>query len=109
MTIIRGPFELYEREHRHPTVADVGLVIEIAVLQPCQGSGPAGRGVRRNGVPSYWVLDVVGRRVVEHRGPTVVDGVGTYAHVRTLVKGDEIPLILDGVQVAVIPVSELLP
>ena len=60
-------------------------------------------------VPAYWAVDVIARRIVEHRGPSTVAGVGTYGHVRPLLKGDEIPLILDDVLVGLIPVSELLP
>ncbi len=59
-------------------------------------------------IPAYWVIDVLGRRIVVHTEPRVVEGRGVYERVETFGPGQSLPLVLDGREVARIPFDELL-
>jgi hypothetical protein len=105
---VRGPVELYEDENRHPQASDVGLIVEIAVSSLKVDLTVRAELFARALVPNYWVVDVRGRRVFEHSAPQVVDGVGGYSQVHERKPGDELRLVLDGQEVAAIPVAELI-
>lgn len=107
--VLRGSARGYLREGRYPSAGDVGLVVEVSVSSLARDLGPRAEGFAWALVPAYWVVDPVGLRVVEHTGPRVVDGVGSYENVRTLGRDGELRLILDGREAGVIPVRDLLP
>ena len=86
-----------------PFGRDVGLIVEVAVTSLPRDLGRRAEVFARALIPSYWVADPLGRKLVEHRGPRVVDGVGSYEHVRALGRDDEVALVLDGVEVGLIP------
>jgi Uma2 family endonuclease len=108
VTIVRGPLARYHQENRHPQVTEVGLIVELAVTSLPKDLGERAEKYARAGVPSYWVADVQGRRIIEHAGPQLNEGIGSYADVNFRKHGDEIRLTLDGREVATIPVAELI-
>jgi len=107
--VVRGPLELYRRENRHPDAGDVGLLVEVSVSSLAADLGDVMETFARALVPAYWVADVKGHRVIAHQGPRVVDNRGEYALVESFGTGRDVPLVLDGVEVARIPVDEILP
>lgn len=109
VSVIRGPLERYDLKRRHPGPADTGLVVEISVRSLADDLNARAEKFARALVPNYWVVDANGRRIVEHRGPEVHDGVGRYRHVLPHEPGDSIPLALDGREVARILVAEIFP
>jgi hypothetical protein len=108
VTVVRGPLERYEAPLRHPQVDDVGLIVEIAGSSLTRDLTLRAEMFARALVPNYWVADVRGRRIIEHSGLQVVDDVGSYSLVEERKRGDEIRLVLDGREIAVIPVNELI-
>jgi Uma2 family endonuclease len=93
---------------RYPGPGDVGLIIEVAVTS-LRADLTASRAMYATaGIPVYWVVDVMGRRVVVHSDPRVVDGQGDYAQVTVHTAGAPIPLVLDGREVGAIPFDEIL-
>jgi Uma2 family endonuclease len=109
VTVIRGPAETYARERRHPRADDVGLIVEIAVSSLAKDLGERAEKFARALVPTYWVADVRNRRIIAHAGPEIIEGVGRYSRVSEHEFAEEIPLMLDGREVARFPVAELLP
>jgi Uma2 family endonuclease len=107
ITVVRGPIEVYPDENRHPGANDVGLIVEVAVTSLPKDLKERAEKFARALVPVYWVADVQGHRMIEHRGPKIVDGVGTYDSVKTYGQADAIDLILDGRPVGTIPIAEL--
>lgn len=93
---------------RYPGPGDVGLLIEIAVTSLRDDLTTALEQYARALIPSYWVVDVVGRRILAHAEPRVVDGRGEYARVETYRPGQSLPLVLDGQEVARVPFDEVL-
>jgi Uma2 family endonuclease len=93
---------------RYPGPADIGLLIEVAVTSLRDDLTTALEQYARALIPTYWVVDVPGRRILVHTEPRVVDGRGEYARVETYRPGQSLPLVLDGQEVARIPFDELL-
>lgn len=68
IALVMPPLERYR--DRHPTTADVYLIIEIAdttISNDCQKKS---RIYARSGIADYWVLDIVDRQLHVFRGPT---------------------------------------
>ncbi len=93
---------------RYPGPGDIGLLIEVAVTSLHDDLTTALEKYARALIPVYWVVDVLGRRIVIHTEPRVVDGRGEYARVETYRPGQSLPLVLDGQEVARIPFDELI-
>ena len=93
---------------RYPGPADVGLLIEVAVTSLHDDLTTALGRYARALVPVYWGVDVLGRRILVHTEPRVVEGRGECARVETYRPGQSLPLVLDGQEVARIPFDELL-
>jgi Uma2 family endonuclease len=108
VTVVRGPLARYEDANRHPQVDEVGLIVEIAVSSLTRDLTLRAKKFAQALVPNYWVADVLGRRIIEHSALQVVDGVGRYSQVQERKRGDVIRLVLDGQEIAAIPVAELI-
>lgn len=93
---------------RYPGPEDVGLLIEVSVTSLHDDLTTALEQYARARVPAYWVVDVPGRRILAHDEPRVVDGRGEYGRVEVYRAGQNLPLLLDGHEVARIPFDELL-
>jgi Uma2 family endonuclease len=93
---------------RYPGARDIGLLIEVAVTSLQVDLSTALELYARALIPAYWVVDVLGRRILVHTEPRGVDGRGEYAQVETFRPGQSLPLVLDGQEVARIPFDELL-
>lgn len=109
VTIIRGPIDVYARQRRHPAAGDVGLIVEVAVSSLTTDLAGRAEKFARALVPTYWVADVIGGRIIEHVDPEIVEGVGRYARVRPHVPGGEIGVVLDAVERGRLPIATLLP
>lgn len=97
VAVVRGPIDF----ERHPTGAEVVLVVEISASSHRADREKAelyGAG----GIPEYWNLDVPRRRLLVHREPR--PELGGYAVCTVLGTGDT--LTVAGV---VVPVDGLLP
>jgi Uma2 family endonuclease len=103
--VVRGDGAEYVRSGRHPSAADVGLIVEVAVTSLPRDLGPRAAAFARAMVPAYWVADAQGRRIIEHREPR--PGGGGYAVVTPHGFDGEIPLVIDGREIAGIPLREL--
>jgi Uma2 family endonuclease len=95
--------------HRHPTPADVGLVIEVAdstLLLDRRQKAPM---YAEAGIVIYWIINLVDRQIEVHSQPSGPAVNPAYASLQTYRIGDSVPLILDGNTAATIPVADLLP
>lgn len=61
------------------------------------------------GVPCYWIVDVARRRVLVHREPEMVDGVGRYGSLSTLKPGETLDVEIGGRLRGRVPVGDLFP
>jgi Uma2 family endonuclease len=107
--VVRGASPLdYASPERYPGPADVGLVIEVAVTSLHDDLTVVLGQYARASIPVYWVVDVLEGRILVHTEPQVIDGRAEYARVDVYRSGQSLPLVLDGAEVARIPVGELL-
>ena len=63
------------------------------------------------GIPVYWVVNIPDRTIdvyIEPSGPRAA-GPPYYAQRRSYRSGEEVPVVLDGLEVGRIPVREVLP
>jgi hypothetical protein len=90
-----------------PTAADVALVVELSYSSQRHDTGRKMAGYARAGFPTYWVANLVGGTIIEHRGPLPDEE--RYASVRTYQPGESLTLILDETTVGPIAVSDLIP
>jgi hypothetical protein len=104
---VRGPARA--RRGRHPLPTDIGLIAEIANTTLAQDRGPKLRVYALAGIVCYWIINLVDRQIEVYTDPTGPDANPTYRQRRDYRPGDEVPLVLDGAEVARIAVAELLP
>jgi hypothetical protein len=110
IAVVRGPSSLYRvgGKARYPSSLEVGLIVEVAVTSLPKDLKERAEKFARALVPVYWVADVQGHRMIEHHGPQILDGVGTYASVKTYGQVDVIDLVLDGKSIVKIAIAEML-
>jgi hypothetical protein len=105
--LVRGDARTYTT--RHPTPADTGLLVEVANTSLLRDRQDKARIYARANVVCYWIVNLEDRRVEVHTQPSGPVALPAYASVQSYGAGDSVPLLLDGVGVASIPVADLLP
>ncbi|QDV35106.1 Uma2 family endonuclease [Tautonia plasticadhaerens] len=102
LAVLRGRPEDYPTEF--PTTADMPLAVEVAdsslAIDRDQSDDLALEGVR-----VYLIVDLKGRRVEARDGPKD----GTYQRVTTFGEDADLPVVVDGRQVGLVRVRDLLP
>ena len=107
VSVIRGHANDYYRRGSVPKVGEIGLVVEVADSSLRKNLTETLRTYARAGLPVYWVVNLVARRVEVYSDPQAGDG--GYAKAEAFAAGDAVPLVLDGREVARIPARDLLP
>ena len=103
---VRGKATDYKT--RHPGPADLGLVIEVADSSLLRDQRDKTRIYARGGIPGYWIVNLVDRRIEVHTQPSSASGIPAYSSFQTYQPGDVVPLVLDGATVGQIPASDLM-
>lgn len=104
--VIRGDSADYA--DRHPPAEAVALVVEVA-----DATLEFDRTVKKAiyagaGITAYWIVNLTDGRLEVYSGPTGEAGCPDYRDHREYLPAEEVPLLLDGVEAARIPVSEFL-
>jgi Uma2 family endonuclease len=104
--VIRGDSADYA--DRHPPADAVALVIEVA-----DASLEFDRTVKRAiyalaGIPAYWIVNLIDQRLEVFCEPTVSPDPPDYRHHRDYLPGEEVTLVVEGIETARIRVSEFL-
>ena len=107
LAVVRGDARQY-LDH-HPGPEDVALVIEVA-----DASWQRDRTLKKSiyaqaGMAVYWIVNLVERRIETYTAPSGPAAEADYGQQRQYAPGEEIPLVLDGQEVALLPVQDLLP
>lgn len=105
--IVRGNARTYLA--RHPGAADVGIIIEVADSSLLRDQRDKTRIYARGGIPCYWIVNLVDRRIEVYTQPSGPTAVPAYASFQLYQPGDAVPLVLDGNTVGIVPVDDLLP
>jgi Uma2 family endonuclease len=107
VSVIRG--ELRQYLSNHPGSRDTALVVEVADASLARDRTTKQRVYARAGVPVYWIVNLVDRRVEVHTEPSGPTDRPGYRARREFGPEDEVPLFLDGREVARLRVCDLLP
>ena len=105
--ILRG--DLNDFSQRPPTGKDVALVVEVAESSLRRDLGAKKDAYAAEGIPYYWVVNLVERRVEVHSEPKTQGKHAKYDKVDFFHADDAVPVVLDGVEVGRIIVGEILP
>lgn len=92
-----------------PTAADTALVIEVADSSLLRDQRDKTRIYARAGIPIYWIINLVDRRIEVYTQPSGPTAVAAYGAFQTYQPGDVVPLVLDGAAVGSVPATDLLP
>jgi Uma2 family endonuclease len=103
LAIVRGDVEDFENQHPRP--GDVGLIVEVSDSSLVRDQGPKWVAYSRGGIPVYWIVNLVDHQLEVYSEP----GPDGYRLSQTFHAGDEVPVVLNGVEVGRIAVSRVLP
>ena len=107
LTIVRGASRDYPEFP--PTPRDVALIIEVADSSLAVDSGELRRAYAAAAIPTYWLWNLVDRRLQIYSDPTGPDSNPDYRNRRDLGPEEEVAIILDGREVGRITVRDALP
>jgi len=105
--VVRGDTRTYVE--RHPGPQDVGTLIEVAESTLIHDRGDKARVYARAGIVIYWIINLVDRQVEVYTDPTGPDAAPRYRQRQDYPEAASVPLVLDGQQLALVPVRDLLP
>lgn len=103
LVVVRGKVADYD--NRDVTAADVALVVEIADSSLSADQNDMARAYAGGGIPVYWIVNLVDRQVEVYTGP----GPAGCAVTNVFGLDQDVPIVIDGVEVGRIAVAEMMP
>ena len=94
---------------RHPLPSDLPALIEVSDSSLDEDREEMGQMYARSSIPVYWVVNIPDSQVEVYSDPTGDCVAPSYRRRQDYHRGDRVPLVLDGVEVARIAVNDLLP
>lgn len=107
VAIVRGGLRDYLE--RHPGAAETGLLIEVSDSTLQIDRSTTARVYARAGIPRFWIVNLVDRQIETFADPVLSPAAPSYREVQVLSPGQQVPLLLDGDEIARIAVDDLLP
>ena len=103
VAVVRGNRDDYR--DRIPEPKDVVLLVEVAESTLDRDRGEKRRAYASGGILDYWIINLVARQVEVFSNPAA----GDYRSLQVFKLGDEIPVLIEGVEVGRISASDILP
>lgn len=103
IAVVRGEHRRYAS--RHPSPTDIGILVEVSESTLRYDREEKGPTYAREGIAVYWIVNLVETKIETYTDPSPTG----YRQRRDYVVGESVPLMLDGREVATIPVEDLLP
>ena len=103
LSVVRGDSDDFT-DH-HPGPGDVALIVEVAESSLSRDRGEKRDNYGRAGIPVYWIVDLVNRRLEVYAGPAG----GAYPAPTILGESESVELVIDGRPLGRIAVADLLP
>jgi Uma2 family endonuclease len=103
ITIVRGSEDDYLE--RHPEPPDIAMVVEVSETTLSRDRGEKLLAYAKGRIPVYWIINLVEDQVEVYTDP----GPDGYQTRLNLKRGDEVPVVINGMDVGRIPVTEVLP
>lgn len=105
--IVRGHRRDYAAHHPRPE--DVALVVEVADTSLAADQGIKKRIYARAGMPYYWILNLLARRLEVYSDPTGPNPAPDYRQRRDFEADDMVAVIVSGHELGRVRVGDLLP
>jgi Uma2 family endonuclease len=103
VAVVRGSRDDYCS--RLPEPADVALLVEAADRSLATDRGPKRAAYARACIPVYWIVNLNDRQVEVYSDP----GADGYRSAEVFAPGQEVPVIIAGIEVGRIKVADILP
>ena len=103
VTVVRGKLDDYSE--RHPGPEDVLLAVEVADTTLVTDRFKAEIYAAAS-IPVYWIVNLADRRLEVYSEPNLAANPSSYNKMVTLTRDDQ---VIDGKQVKLVPVRDLLP
>jgi Uma2 family endonuclease len=103
VSVVRGSRRDYGT--RIPEPRDIALLVEVSESTLDRDQGPKLDAYAHGRIPVYWIVNLVDRRVEVYSDP---DGDG-YATRRDFSAGQQVPVVIDRVEVGNVSVDAILP
>jgi Uma2 family endonuclease len=107
VSIVRGTGADY-KDH-HPRPSEIGLLIEIADSSLTLDRITKGRLYSAEGIPEYWIVNLIQRHIEVHRDPFGDPPTAAYRSLATFSAAEKVPLMLSGKDCGEIAVASVLP
>ena len=105
LSVVRGDVDDYK--HRDVTASDLALVVEIAEWSLTDDRTVLSRVYAASGIPTYWIINLIDGQVEVYSDPDQNSGgYNTHAEYKP---GDDVPVIIESLEIARIGVADLLP
>ena len=106
--VVRGADADYRT--RHPRPAEISFVIEVADTTLSRDRGIKLRSYARAGIPIYWIVNLVDRRIEVYSQPVTDAGADpAYRRIDLFGSADQVPVVVGETPVGSIAVAQLLP
>jgi len=106
VVVVRGVDEDYP--DRHPEPQDLLLVVEVSDSSLRRDQGFKKAIYAKAAIPVYWIVNLVDRRVEAYSDPTGAVEQPHYRLRRDFGEADHVPMVIEGREVAKIPVRDIL-
>ena len=106
-SLVRGRRSDFAKQH--PTPADCALVVEVADTTLSADRTIKKRIYARSGVPVYWIVNLADRQVEVYSQPGLAGSVPVYSADQVFGEKDQLPVVIDGVEISRLPVHAILP
>jgi Uma2 family endonuclease len=107
LAVVRGAATDYVSHHPGPN--DLAIVVEISNTTLADDRVLKARIYARAGIKTYWIINLVDRRVELYTDPSGDDPAPAYRKRQDFAPGASVPLNIDGVERGPISVADLLP
>lgn len=104
--LVRGDEQTFS-DH-HPGPSEIGLIAEVSASSLAVDRADKGRIYARDGLPIYWVVNVVDGQIEVYTRPSGPADAPAYQHRQDYLPGSSVPVILDGQTVGSVAVSDIL-
>lgn len=94
---------------RKPSPLDVALVIEVADSSLHSDRGAKQRIYAQAAIAVYWIVNLVDRQIEVYTDPSGAGAQPEYRQQQNYGPADVVPVVLDGREVARLPVQDILP
>ncbi|MFI5457956.1 MAG: Uma2 family endonuclease [Isosphaerales bacterium] len=105
LAVVKGPRDVYRT--RHPDPADVTLLVEVAEssLDRDRGEKRAAYAKSHDPIAVYWIVNLIDRQVEVYTDPFT----DVYRSCEVFKPGQDVPVVIHGVEVGRIAVADILP